>query len=577
MQWFADVGAIKKPALAALDRVQYIPSSGESRLAAFVDGRNEWCISRQRAWGVPIPVLYSRESGDPVLTSESIQHILSVVKERGTDAWWTDKEDDAAWIPCNLLAPDGKSRHDRGKDTMDVWFDSGTSWALLMQSEQRAARPLADVYSEGTDQHRGWFQSSLLTHVAHQLSTSDDAPTAPYGTLITHGFVLDHEGRKMSKSKGNVISPNQVVSGALLPSKKNNTKGKQQQNKNPEHDGLGPDVLRLWVARSDYTTDVVIGPEVLQDAHNCLHKLRVTFRWLLGCLSDWQLGHAVEFEHLNKIDRIALLHLAVVNRAVSDSFKKYEYHKGKSCVGIGPTGSSTDMLTAANAISKYVSREFSAWYGEAVKDRVYADRPDSRSRLSAQTVLFQVYNNLLGMLAPLTPLLVEEVWSHTPEAVRGNDDHPLRRLYPTLPIPDQWETSQLMKDLVWLSTAHSAVKACQEKARAEKVIGSSLQCSIHLQIPSTEGLALFESYETELKDLFVVSGITLGHDARDEKACSTEFPIPGGGMGIAFVLPPPGNKCERCWQYIVQEKETASICERCKDALKYYEQACRDH
>jgi isoleucyl-tRNA synthetase len=197
-QWFADVGSIKEVALASLANVEFIPNSGKPRLESFVKGRSEWCISRQRAWGVPIPALYD-ENGAAVLTDESVAHIISVIGDRGSDAWWTDAEDDPAWI-----APGLQGSYRRGKDTMDVWFDSGSSWT---QTEGRA-----DVYCEGTDQHRGWFQSSLLTY----LSASGHA-VAPFRKLITHGFTLDQEGKKMSKSIGNVISPNEIIEGQLLP------------------------------------------------------------------------------------------------------------------------------------------------------------------------------------------------------------------------------------------------------------------------------------------------------------------------------------------------------------------------
>jgi isoleucyl-tRNA synthetase len=328
-QWFANVGEIKDAALKSLESVDFIPPSGKTRLESFIKCRNEWCISRQRAWGVPIPALYHKDTGVAILTEESVTHIMEVVADRGIDAWWTDADDEVAWIPPSLRKESGHATYRRGKDTMDVWFDSGTSWTQI--KSPRKSQPLADVYLEGTDQHRGWFQSSLLTYIAHQ-NTSSPGTThkAPFGKLVTHGFTLDQQGRKMSKSIGNVIAPREIMEGTLLPPiKKRSGKKKSTPDEKPTYDGLGPDVLRLWVASSDYTRDVVIGEQVLQDINNTLVKYRVTIRLLTGLLSHWDNKRIVEKDLLLDIDKIALLQLSIVKEAVLDAYQNYEFHKGE--------------------------------------------------------------------------------------------------------------------------------------------------------------------------------------------------------------------------------------------------------
>jgi isoleucyl-tRNA synthetase len=324
-QWFANVGDIKKDALDALDTVDFVPASGKARLRSFVKGRSEWCISRQRAWGVPIPALYHRETGQALLDEDSVGHIMRVLKERGTDAWWTDSEFEGAWIPPALGDASMAKLYRRGKDTMDVWFDSGTSWTQCAPQDLPAP---ADMYLEGSDQHRGWFQSSLLTYVAHQKTGS--AKIAPFKTLVTHGFTLDSKGRKMSKSIGNVISPDEIMTGTLAPppkkiKKKGDTAAKTSPQRRPSY---GPDALRLWVASSDYTKDITIGSEVLREVTTVLRKLRGITKLLLGALDDFDPAHLVRYEDLTQLDRMALLHISKVNEYTRDRYGVHDFSKG---------------------------------------------------------------------------------------------------------------------------------------------------------------------------------------------------------------------------------------------------------
>lgn len=281
-QWFADTDGIKAAAVESLSNVEFIPQAGRSRLTAFVEGRSEWCISRQRAWGVPIPALYEAETGEPLLTEESVDHIIHTIKGRGIDAWWSDEADEIAWIPKVLR--EGERKWLRGKETMDVWFDSGTSWATLKAriGEREEGKPLADLYLEGSDQHRGWFQSSLLTSVASKGKT-------PFGTVLTHGFCLDVQGKKMSKSLGNVVSPDDIIGGRLPKTGKRDAKTTG-----------GLNALRLWAAYCDYKTDMIIGDEVLRHVHECLRRMRLTMRFLIGNFGKWD-GTEVAYEDMTKV------------------------------------------------------------------------------------------------------------------------------------------------------------------------------------------------------------------------------------------------------------------------------------
>lgn len=575
-QWFADVGSIKDQALASLDSVKFIPESGKSRLQSFLQGRSQWCVSRQRSWGVPIPALFHKETGEAVMTRDSINHIVEVIRERGTDAWWTDAEDDSAWIAPGLASED----YVRGRDTMDVWFDSGTAWTSL---SKRPDGTVADIFLEGTDQHRGWFQSSLLTYISQQ--DEQAVASAPFKTLITHGFTLDLEGRKMSKSLGNVISPEEILSGALLPPikvKNDKTKGSRAALRptTKKSDAMGPDVLRLWVASSDYTKDVVIGQPVLHSVHQSLQKYRVTFKWLLGVLDDYPAAGPVEelLDEISFSDQITLHRLSQTSHAVWDAYTNGEFYKG------------------VVALNKFINADLSAFYFEVIKDRLYAD--DDTVRKHTQTVLFHLLDELLHMLAPITPHLIEEVWAHLPAHMRDdpNRPHPLHRIwdepfspeFDVLGNPGEMDTMISVFDPV-----SAAVKQAQEDARRAGKLGSGLACRVEVLLPRETAqapLALLMDLrdKDELAELFVVSDVDVmpldpeyrvklrevetDEEIREvirsrenpewkfevEFECGTaELPA----KGKAVVCPPIGHKCVRCWQYIADEPE--SLCGRC--------------
>lgn len=558
-QWFADVEGIKAAALQSLQNVEFVPETGKVRLESFILGRSQWCISRQRAWGVPIPALYrtDRDSREAVMTRSTISHIMRIIDERGIDAWWTDAEDDLAWV-----APELEGTYIRGKDTMDVWFDSGTTWTTL--DRRPACQPVADVYIEGTDQHRGWFQSSLLTHIAHQYypSTAETGKqrdlTAPYKTLITHGFTLDQDGRKMSKSLGNVISPEQIIRGTLLPPvKRKKQKGKVAEDRSA-YDAMGADALRLWVAGSDYTRDVVVGQPVLQAVNTSLHKLRVTFKWLLGVLQDYHPGQASALanEPHQLVDRIALHHLATVSHAVHTAYTSYEFFK------------------ATNAINRYVNQDLSAFYFETLKDRMYAGTTEGRAM--AQAVLHNIFNELLAMLAPVTPLLVEEVWEFAPEGIKERSKHPAKRVWtPFGALQEDRAQKHLRMQIECLTAAHDAVKTAQEAARAQKKMGSALDCDVVLHLSQYMPAGVKELFSREMEEqlaaIFVVSDVEIVVndaallEAEAEWCFSAPFDV-AGRQAKALVFPPKRHKCVRCWRYAAPEPE--ALCARCDDVVR---------
>lgn len=562
-QWFADVGDLRNAALDSLNRVMFIPEGGKERLTSFVRNRSEWCISRQRAWGVPIPALYHEDTGDSLLTSESVEHIISVIQERGIDAWWTDDEFDPIWTPPQLRSD---SQYRRGKDTMDVWFDSGTSWTQ-MGADDRFGAATADVYLEGTDQHRGWFQSSLLTSIAYQAACGRKADLqAPYKTLITHGFTLDQHGKKMSKSVGNVISPDEIINGTLLPPiKRKNVKG-AETNQPVMYDALGPDALRLWAAGCDYTRDVVVSLPVIKAVNGTLSKLRVTFKLLLGLLDNHQLDRQIDFVALGTVDQIALIQLKRLNADVLAAYHSFDFHK------------------AIGAINQYVVTELSAFYIESIKDRVYADAVESKSRIQAQIVLWEIFKVLSDILAPITPLLVEEGCDYLPKQLTFQ---PVKSTWMEHSRPVRvlgtWENQQLEQDLPFLVAANTAVKAAQELARAEKKMGSSLQSFVLFEFDRSETehakhvRATFTRHIGTLNDLLVVSRVDNAHGPDTNHipdaawSYRTEFMV-DKQVVTAYVYEPQLPKCARCWKYTVEAAGVSELdkelCPRCIEVVE---------
>ncbi|KAL8314964.1 hypothetical protein RB597_006894 [Gaeumannomyces tritici] len=556
-QWFADVGSIKQDALDALAPVRFIPETGRTRLESFIKGRSEWCISRQRAWGVPIPALYDEATGEAVMTDEVIAHIIQAIKKCNISRWWSDAPDERRWIPKALR--DGRKLR-RGTDTMDVWFDSGSSWM-----QQTVTSGPADVYLEGTDQHRGWFQSSLLTRAADPAG----GYSTPFRTLVTHGFTLDSKGKKMSKSLGNIISPADVMEGRLLPPLKSNKKlekalGTQENQDAPEtgYDALGPDALRLWAASVDYTKDVVIGTTALASVHSMLKKYRTILKMLLGSMEGPPPGEARPASRYDVIDQIALMNLSDTMAAVAKHYDSFEFYKG---------------LAAMNV---WVSHHLSAVYLEALKDRLYC-------RNDGDGALLPIFDGFCRMLAPVAPLLVEEAWHHAPNWLKLSIAHPARQLYddplvdPLLLTADQ---QRLRQALPALEVARGAVNAAVEQARVHKKIGQSLQSDVTLLTADPRALDAFTLLgEEKLAALFVVSTLrvvdtrpgtpppqppteraSLGADLGWEYTAEATLEG-GGGVVKAVVRHPLDHKCPRCWRYLAPAD--GELCRPCDGLL----------
>ena len=572
-QWFADLTSIQEAAVSAINQAHFIPSAGKDRLLSFVQNRAEWCISRQRAWGVPIPALYHKDTDQAILTEESVAHVIKTIKSRGIEAWWTDSQDDPAWIPESLLGRSGENLFRRGSDTMDVWFDSGTTWTQIQEDKPRPGQPLADVYLEGSDQHRGWFQSSLLTFVAQSLHESDTKlSSAPFKTLITHGFTLDEQGRKMSKSEGNVVSPQEIMNPSLWFQ---HTIGKDSPNTHDSFSDQGPDALRLWVATSDYQKDVSVSPMSLINNSRTMKKFRMILKMLVSLQKDSNPPIPIVFNELTLIDRIALSHLRKLDAEVRIHYENYEFHQ----------------VTAT--INNYIRTDLSKFYIEAVKDRMYLDGVQSLSRLQGLAVLWEIFQRLLHRLSPIVPLLTEEA-AHYMTQETGRDCTPLpwkdKHLHSHMA---SWEDAKLEEDMAVLFQAKSAVHALQEERRGKDQtwqMGSSLQCYVSMEFrdASDPAAQLMQTYSAEeLEAFFVVSRVNVNATSPADAEWHDSAPVKVTIKGTSYdftvhIHATTDKKCARCWKYVVPEEVAKELedplCERCMGTwtLAPYDQRQRE-
>ncbi|KAG1377113.1 hypothetical protein G6F61_007015 [Rhizopus arrhizus] len=463
-QWFANVEDLQKKAVSELEHVQTIPKSSIRRLEQFTLSRKEWCISRQRSWGVPIPALYDQE-GNALMTETSINHIIQVLTEKGTDAWWEEENDSVFVAP--EYRQDGKI-YKRGYDTMDVWFDSGTSWTMLQGLFERdLSKPVADVYLEGSDQHRGWFQSSLLTSIAL-------TGKAPYKTLITHGFTLDEKGDKMSKSLGNTIEPILITAGG------------KDKKKNPAY---GSDVLRLWVANCDYTKDMTIGPSIIATTSDHLRKIRTTARFLLGNLHDFDLKHYVDYNNLQEIDQYMLYELYKYNQNVTVAMDDYSFNK------------------AVQHVQNFTNNTLSSFYFDVIKDRLYNESESALPRRMAQTVLYEVLKSYTTSISPFVCHTAEEIY----ENYRQLTPTPQSSVFKAgwLYSDDKWNNTVLNEKWSMLLNLKSEVNQIIESIRQEKQIRTSQEVDISIVLDNSTRLAhaLQSLQPSELSDVFMTSHV----------------------------------------------------------------------
>ncbi len=438
-QWFASVKGFKEAALKAISEVEWIPAQGENRITPMVAERSDWCISRQRNWGVPIPVFYDAETNEPLLTEESINHVQNIVREHGSDAWYSMSVEEL--LPASHRQ-NGRT-YTKGMDTMDVWFDSGSSWAAVANQRDNLTYPV-DMYLEGSDQHRGWFQSSLLTSVANN-------GIAPFKTVLTHGFVLDENGEKMSKSLGNIIDPMVVINGGTI----------EVNKKKVKVDPYGADLVRLWVSSVDYSTEVRIGPNVLKQLSDASRKIRNTARFLLGNIHDFDPAKdAVPYAELAELDRYMLHRMSVVLGEITEAFDRYQFFK------------------FFQLVQNFCIVDLSNFYFDIAKDRLYISAPTSFRRRSCQTVLAIILENLTRAISPVLCHMAEDIWQYLPYQT------PYKSVFEAgwVKLDSQW--SQPVLALTWdkIRDLRTDINKVMEQARTDKAIGSSLEAKVLLQV-----------------------------------------------------------------------------------------------
>jgi isoleucyl-tRNA synthetase len=528
-QWFASVEGFRDNALNAIKSVTWIPETGEKRITSMVRERNDWCISRQRSWGVPIPVFYDEATNEALLTEETIDHVKNIIAEKGSDAWWE--------LSVEELLPEqyrnnGKT-YRKGTDTMDVWFDSGSSWASVVKA--RGLKYPVDIYLEGSDQHRGWFQSSLLTSVAVN-------GIAPYKTVLTHGYVVDENGRKMSKSLGNGVDPKVIIEG-----------GKNKKQDPP----YGADVLRLLVSSVDYSSDVRIGNNIVKQLADIYRKIRNTARFLLGNLHDFDpIKDAVSYAELPQLDKYMLHRITEVFADITDAYDKYQFYR------------------FFQAVQNFCVVDLSNFYLDIAKDRLYISSLGSFRRRSCQTILAIAVENLAKAIAPVLSHMAEDIWQSIPYDT--GDQSVFQSGW--VETKDEWHKPEMVEFWDKIRNLRDEVNKVMEEARQNKAIGSSLDAKVLLDLVDSElknRLAEFNPSDSlnpqsvdELRYFFLASQVELVNNL--DAIESSEYKSQSDTVSIAIVKA-DGEKCERCWNYSLSVGSFAdhiTICDRCNAALK---------
>lgn len=514
-QWFVKVDKFRDETLNAIKGVKWIPSSGEARISNMVQGRTDWCISRQRAWGVPIPVFFCEDCKEVIVNDETIENVSKIFEKESSDAWVKHTAEEL--LPDGFVCPKcGKKHFSKENDIMDVWFDSGVTWRAVVEKRfQELGHTPVDMYLEGSDQHRGWFQSSLLTSMATQ-------GKAPYKSVLTHGFVFGEDGRKMSKSLGNYIRPDDIIKN------------------------YGADILRLWAASVDYRNDTKIGDNIIKQLAEIFKKTRNTARFLLGNLFDFDpKTDYVEYKDLKAIDKFALHKLNKVVKEVTTAFDNYEFYK------------------YFQALQNFAAVDLSAFYLDIVKDRLYTAGKKSLSRRASQTVMHEILQTLVRILAPVMPHQAEDIWQNTPESQKGGLISILLADWPK--ARPEWENEELENEFSKLLKVREIVSKAIEPLRSseDKIIGSSLEADVMIEVENSANIDenLLKKYEEDLKDLFIVShaysGSVSGFESINEYA--------EDGIKV-LVQKAKGEKCQRCWKY--RNLNADGICPQCEEAIK---------
>ena len=507
-QWFVKVDKFRDKALEAVHNVKWIPASGENRIGNMVESRTDWCISRQRAWGVPIPIFYCEDCGEVICSDETIENVAKIFEKESSDAWVKYSAEEL--LPQGFVCPKcGKAHFRKEKDIMDVWFDSGVSWrAVVEKRADELGHTPVDMYLEGSDQHRGWFQSSLLTSVATQ-------GKAPYKQVLTHGFVFGEDGRKMSKSLGNYIRPDDIIKN------------------------YGADILRLWAASVDYRNDIKIGNNIVGQLTEIFKKTRNTARFLIGNLFDFNPAiDYVQYDELKNIDKFALHKLNKLIAEVTEAFENYEFYKYFQC------------------LQNFAAVDLSSFYLDIVKDRLYTAGKKSLSRRACQTVLFENLMALVRILAPVMPHQAEDIWQNIPEVQRGGLISILLSDWPV--ANEKWNNVQLEEDFTKILKSREVVSRAIEPLRADKKVGSSLEVAVYVKADDD---TVLKANSADLADIYIVSQATLATDAPSEVL--NEYSEEGYTV---WVTKAKGEKCTRCWKY--RELNEDGICPDCADAIK---------
>jgi isoleucyl-tRNA synthetase len=519
-QWFVhmdrDIGdgtTLRQRALAAVDETRFVPQAGQNRLRAMIEGRPDWVLSRQRAWGVPITIFVDRETGELLRSAEVNDRITAAFEAEGADAWFAEgaKERFLSGAVADL------GRFEMVTDILDVWFDSGSTHAFVLEDRPDLRWP-ADLYLEGSDQHRGWFQSSLL-------ESCGTRGRAPYDAVVTHGFVVDEDGRKMSKSLGNTVTPQEVIAKS------------------------GADILRLWVVSSDYAEDLRIGPEILKNTVESYRKIRNTLRWMLGTLAHFTPADVVDFSAMPDLERLILSRLAALDAEVRAAYDAFDFKR----------------ITAA--LGNFMTVELSAYYFDIRKDALYCDPISSVRRRAALTVIDRLFERLVKWLAPFLPFTMEEAWGH-----RHGEDAASVHLQQFPATPESWRDEALERrwDAVW--RVRSVMTGALERERAGKRIGSSLEAAPEVHVADPELLAALDGID--LAEIAITSAADLIPDSGPPDA----FRLPEVA-GVAVVARPArGRKCARSWKIteeVGSDPEYPDVTPRDAEALREWQAAQR--
>ena len=501
-QWFCSIDAFKEDVYKAIDSVHWQPAWGHDRMAGMVRDRSDWCISRQRVWGVPIPVFYCKKCGKYHITDASIKAVSDLFRKEGSDAWYKYDANDI--MPKSEVCECGASDWEKDPDIMDVWFDSGSTWSAVCRERPELRWPV-DMYMEGADQFRGWFQSSLLTSVATQ-------GVAPYREVLCHGWVVDAQGKQMHKSAGNGIEPSEIIRD------------------------YGADIIRLWVASSDYTVDVRAGKEIFRQLSEAYRKMRNTARFMLGNISDFDPAKdMVDDDQLFEIDRWALEACNKLTANLRDAYDHYDFSR------------------AYHALYNFCVIDMSNFYMDVIKDRLYC--ADDHARRCAQSALYRILVDFTKLLAPILCFTSQEIWSYIPKLPGMKDYVVFEQMPEAKAAADEafeakWDRIMAIRD---------DVKKVLEQARADKVIGSALEASLTLYCSKEVYDFLNAIPMDELADLFIVSHVDLVEGEGGVKGL-----VEGLGVSAAHAA---GNKCLRCWKYEPSVGEDG-LCPRCAKVLK---------